>query len=131
MNWSGSAKGDDRNAAQINPHLDTMHSSSGGHVLVDDFMNPRRRIGGGETQLLGQFTDSSLGCVLIEGKISAEEGVRVEQTQYYVGVGHCGNRASLVVADRTGVRTCRVRTDFQQTELVDTSQRASSCSDLD
>ena len=107
-----------------------MHWSSGGHVLVDDFMNPRCRIGGGE-HLLGQFTDSSLGCVLIEGKISAEEGVRVEQTQYYVGVGHCGNRAPLVVADRTGVRHLQSPDRLQQTELVDTSQRASSCSDLD
>ena len=106
------------------PLLDTVHPGRGGHVLVDHFGDPGRGVHHRQAESGRSGSHRGGGRIAVEGHVAPQEGIRVEQAQHHVGVGHRGRRAAAAVGRRTRIGPRGLRAHLQQSEPVEPGQRA-------
>src|SRR5438105_2505740 len=107
-----------RVAAQVAAALDRMHSGGCRHVLVDDPMDPGRRLLDAGPEPAREGNEGGLRSLDIQPHLTAEEEGWIEVAEHQVGVGDGGVPAAVAVAGRAGLRPGALRAHPRQPEAV-------------
>src|SRR5712692_2649794 len=77
------------------------------------------------------FFDSAARRIDVQTHLPAEKEIGIEISAHEVRVGHRWLAAAHAVAGRSGTRACALRSDLEQTHVIDPSDRPSPRADFD
>src|SRR5690606_35829796 len=107
--------------------LRTMDAGGIRHVLVDHFANSRSSFHVATTKLYADASsDSCGGGVPIETELTMCEPRWVDTSENEIRISDGGHASATAITNRTGVRACAFRSNSNDAQLVDMSDRPSS-----
>ena len=109
-----------------------MDLHGGEHVLAHHLEDAPRAIFDGQSKRLAELAPEGLLCRCeVELHRSAEEETGIVVSKYQIGVRHRRLVAAEAITGRTRHRAGALRSDLEETELVDMGDAAAACADLD
>ena len=125
----GTAEGDQREVARVQPLLHGLGTDGVRHVGVDDGEHAFGRLVPVDAQRLGKRRDRGIGPLGREGHLAAEEVVGIQPAEHEVGVGHRGRAATPAVAGGAGLRARALRPHLEGAAGIDAGDAAAACAD--
>ena len=131
MHRTGAAECEHRHTAVVDAPVCRMRARRGRHGFANDAEDAISSLLQRHIELVRKYLNRRFRPGAVQWHVTAEKVAGIEDSKYDIGISDAGIGSASPVAGRSGITSGAVGTNFEQTQIINSGDRAATCPDLD